>query len=595
MKDEERRMNRAVRSIGGLALSLMTATTVVCAKAGHALAQEGNGGSGGRAMVLVAPLKTGEGVKGDFGKKVAEEVQEQLEEFPTLTALESKQVRDELKRLKLKEEDLGLIQWRQLAGRMNADVVMWGTVEPGGGVNTVNVVFVDSKTGDELAVPEFTVAGDGGDQVRETAGVIVSAFESQVDYQRSVLFCQDYLAAEQYEDALRNCDDAIEFNPGSMTGRYLRGRVHMGMESWEAAKEDLAVVIENNPAEVNALQSLAFTELKLGNKDRSVELYREYLNFNPGDSSVRLNVSFELAQAGGEEQAIALLQDGLAIDSTNADLWEFLGNVALRKGTTESTDPASGEEASISDEASVRLAVHAYNKVLELKGDEINPEILRNVVAANLELGDFDAALDFADRAQALMPDDASLWSIRADVYGRMERFDDAVAAIDRTLQLDPAYEQAYLRRGFFKLRAGDSAGAIADLRTAVDGGADADMVAGQLLARGYNDFFKSGQYEQALAMFRVGTEFSQTGRVRDQLYFFTAYGYYQQGVQIDSANEASEACQPAQRALRKFQQVPPNLDRAGSEQPQSQAQIRESTDVYIYRQEQIIRKNCGG
>jgi hypothetical protein len=40
---------------------------------------------------------------------------------------------------------------------------------------------------------------------------------------------------------------------------------------------------------------------------------------------------------------------------------------------------------------------------------------------------------------------------------------------------------------------------------------------------------------------------------------------------------------------------VLPNLDRAGSEQPQSQAQIRESTDVYIYRQEQIIRKNCGG
>ena len=117
----------------------------------------------------------------------------------------------------------------------------------------------------------------------------------------------------------------------------------------------------------------------------------------------------------------------------------------------------------------------------------------------------------------------------------------------------------------------------------------------GQLLARGYNDFFKNGQYDEALAMFEVGTSLASAGKVRDQLYFFTAYGYYQQGVAIDQSNEANEACQPARRALSKFQQVLPNLDRAGAEQPQSQAQIRESTDVYIYRQEQIIRKNCGG
>ena len=95
--------------------------------------------------------------------------------------------------------------------------------------------------------------------------------------------------------------------------------------------------------------------------------------------------------------------------------------------------------------------------------------------------------------------------------------------------------------------------------------------------------------------MFEVGTSVATPGRVRDQLYFWTAYTYYQQGVAIDGSNEVNEACQPARRALSKFQQVLPNLDRAGAEQPQSQAQIRESTDVYIYRQEQIIRKNCGG
>ncbi|MBT8462921.1 MAG: tetratricopeptide repeat protein, partial [Gemmatimonadetes bacterium] len=266
----------------------------------------------------------------------------------------------------------------------------------------------------------------------------------------------------------------------------------------------------------------------------------------------------------------------------------------LKKGTA-TADGAAENTGAIADEESVRLAVEAYDHVLELKGEDMNPEILRNVIAANLELDDYDAALTFADRAQALMPEDAGLWSIRSDIYGRMERYDDAVAALNRALELDPAYPNAYLRRGFLKLRSGDSQGGTADLRAALDQGADVEVVAGQLLARGYNDFFKNGRYDDALAMFQVGTSMANAGRVRDQLYFFTAYGYYQQGVAIDGSNEANEACQPARRALSKFQQVLPNLDRAGAEQPQSQSQIRESTDVYIYRQEQIIRKNCGG
>lgn len=584
-------MKRAILSSGGM---LIAASAALMFTADLAIAQEAGGATGGRARVLVAPIQVEGAVKKDFGRKVSEEVRDELEGIPTLVAIEWNQVRDELRRLKLKEEDLGLIQWRQLAGRLSADVVMTGTVSQAGGGNELKVSFVDSKSGDEVHVAPFSVMGDGNNEVKEAASVIVSAFGQQVDFRRALLFCQDYLAAEQFEDALRNCNEALGLNSMSTAAHYLRGRVYMGEEDWQSAIADLEVVVENNPAEVDALNALAYSNAQMGDMGRAVELYREYLNFNPGDASVRMTVAFELAQAGGEDEAISLLQEGIAIDSTNAELWEFLGNVALKKGTTR---PEGSEvtEGAIADVEAVRLAVEAYDHVLELKGDQINPEILRNVIAANLELGDYDAALAFADRAQALMPDDPGLWSIRSDIYGRMNRYDDAIAALNRALELNPEYQNAHLRRGFLKLRAGDGNGGLADLRTAIDRGADVEVVAGQLLARGYNDFFKNGQYDEAIAMFEVGTGLASAGRVRDQLYFFTAYGYYQQGVGIDQSNESTEACQPARRALSKFQQVLPNLDRAGSEQPQSQTQIRESTDVYIYRQEQIIRKNCGG
>ena len=583
-------MNRVAGSTVRLALSLAAALAVAFSHAGVVVAQEGDGGSGGRARVLVAPLKSGDGVKKDFGKKVSEEVQDDLKEFPTLTTIDEKVIKDELKRLKLSEEDLGLIQWRQLAGRLDADLVMYGEVNRGGAGNAFAVSFVDARSGDELAVPQFAVAGDGKDEVREAAEVIVAAFEGQVEYQRALLFCQDYLSAEQFEDALRNCNDALERNPGSTTAHYLRGRTYMSLEDYESARTDLETVIAQNPAEVLALQSLAYTEAKLGNTERATELYREYLNFNPGDASVRMTIAYDLAQAGAFDPAIALLEEGIEVDPSNADLWEYLGNVSLNKGTAAE---AEGADATITDEAAVRRAAEAYDQVLELRGEETSPEILRNVIAANLALGDYEQALAFADRAQASRPDDPAIWSMRADVYNKMDRPAEAASAMDRVIELDPAYPNAYARRGFFKLAAGDTDAAISDLRLAVDEGTDADAVAGQMLSRGYNDYFKNGQYGEAIKMFKVGTEFAQPGRTRDQLYFFTAYGYYQQGVATDAANEAAEACDPARRALSSFEQVLPALNRAGNEQPNAQTEIRESTDVYLYRQQQIIKKAC--
>ena len=583
-------MNRVSGTFIRLAMSLAAALAVSLTHADVVAAQEGNGGSGGRARVLVAPLKSGDGVKKDFGKKVSEEVQKDLKDFPTLTTIESNTIKDELRRLKLDEEDLGLIQWRQLAGRLDADLVMYGEVSRAAGGNAVNVSFVDSRSGDELPVPQFQVAGDGKDEVEEAAGVIVGAFEGQVEYQRAVLFCQDYLSAEQYEDAIRNCDDALTRNPASTTAQYLRGRAYMGLENYESARTDLASVVEANPAEVLALQSLAYTEAQLGNTERSLELYREYLNFNPGDANVRMTIAYDLAQAGAYDAAIALLEEGLEVDPMNADLWEYLGNVSLNKGTAAATE---GAEATITDEASVRRAAEAYDEVLKIKGEETSPEILRNVIAAHLALGEYDQALAFADRAQASRPDDPALWSMRADVYGKMDRHADAADAMDEVLALDPDYPNGHARRGFFKLSAGDTDAAIEDLRLAVQEGTDPEAVAGQMLSRGYNDYFKAGQYGEAIQMFTVGAEFAQPGRTQDQLYFFKAYGYYQQGVQIDASNESAEACAPAQRALSNFEQVLPNLNRAGNEQPNAQSDIRESTDVYLYRQQQIIRKAC--
>lgn len=566
----------------------------------------------GRAKVLVVPIAEENGVKRNFGRKVAERVRDRLGEAATLTAIQEKAVEDELKRLKLDEDDLGLVQWRQLAGRLDADLLLAGSVARASGGNAFNVSFIDARTGDATPIPEFVVQDDGGRGEREAADRIMQAVEGQVEYQRALLFCADYLGSQQYEDALRNCEEAAEFNPEGLSVRYLMGRVHMGMENWDVAREHLDAVVKSNPAHVDALNSLAYTEAQLGNTDRAMELYREYLGFNPDDASVRMQIAFDLVQAGSYDGAIALLEEGIARDSMNADLWEFLGNVQLNKGTTAEValggtgtgvggeDEAAGgggEDAagqatagSVANEGAIRAAVEAYEKVLELRGDETKPQILKNVVAAYLQLGELDDATRFAEQAEAQLPEDASLRSLRADVRARAGDYRGAIAAMDEALRLNPELPRGLTKRGFFKLSAGDEQGAMRDLRAAIEAGEDPDVVAQQLLSRGYNDYFQKEQYNRAAEMFETALEFAGATQTSRQLHFFAAFSHYQAGVNIDTANTA-EDCQPARRALNRFRQVLPHLNQAGNFQAENQAQLRESTDVYLYREEAILNK----
>ena len=549
-----------------------------------------------RARVLVVPLVAQPGAPPSFGEKIAKQVQNELKEFPTLTSVEEGEVKSALKQYKLDKDELSLIQWRQLASRLDASLIMYGTLRPAGGAKTYNVdvAFVDTRTGDSLPVPQFTVAGDGRDEVKEASGQIVQALGSQVDFRRAVIFCQEYLAATQYDDAERNCAQALEINPTSIQALYLTGRVMIGREDWERACEYLRQVVERSPSNTEALQALAFCEVKRGNTEVAMAHYREFLNFNPGAEDVRLTVAYNLGQAEAYGEAIALLQEGIAEDSTSVALVKYLGDMALKKATaSEDSGTETGSDGAVVDEAAARVAVDAYERLLVLVGDSIEVGTLKNTIAAYMAIDEIEAAIDFSDRALQQVPDSASLWSVRADALARADRFAEAVEAMDMVISLDPAYPNARLRRGMFKLREGDEAGAVSDFREAIAAGSDPNQIANQLLARGYQDYFQKGQYSGAIDLFTTGLEFATSTDMNRQLNFFVGAAHFQRGVALDESN-SSEGCSSAQRALDSFQRVVPYMEQAGSYQSANKAQIVESTDVYIYRQQQIIRKACG-
>lgn len=553
----------------------------------------------GRARVLVATFQTADGIDDDFGGDIADRVRERVQDFDLLTSVGEDELDSALDRFELDPRQMDLISWRQLAGRLNAQLIVYGEIGPGGSSgNQVDAVFIETRgAGEETEVPEFSVSGDGGSAADRAADEIATTLDRHVDFLSARLNCQDYLSSDQLSDAVRNCDTALSIRPNSTEALYLRGQIAVEQEEWEAAIEYLEQAVEQDASHEEALQSLAYAHAQAGNRERSVELYRDYLEFNPDDQDVRLSVAYNLASAGAFPAAMQILQDGVERDSTSSALWKYLGDVALRQGTAADEAQVRGG-STISDTSAIRTALEAYQQFVSLRPDSVDASLYRNMTNVQQTLGRIDEALDLVDEALGRIDSTgtgrASLWSKRADLLDARDDLSGAIAAMDSVLTNDSTYQRAYFKRGLYRLRSGDDDAAMSDFRTAVERGTPRNDIAQSLFATGFQQYYQNDQFRQAAEMFEAGLEFAEEQQITRQLHFWAGWSWFRVARAIDDGNQ-EEACDPAQRAQRILERVPDHIQQAGDVQASQQEQINTATEQLVYRQEQIQRKSCQG
>lgn len=549
----------------------------------------------GRAQVLVATFQTRGGVDDGFGEEIAERLREHVGQFDLLTGIDEDRREDALDQFELDHKKMDLISWRQLGNHLNAQLIVYGEIAPANsGGNEIDAVFVETDRGERTEVPTFTVQGDDDDAAEEAAREISSTLDRHVEFLRARLNCQDYLASDQFEGAIRNCDRALEIQPASPQALFLRAQVAVEQENWEAAIDYLERAVEENSSYEEAIETLAYAHAQAGNRDRSVERYQEYLEFNPGDQDVRLSVAYNLASADAYGAAMEILQEGLKRDSTSTALWRYLGDVALRQGTAAG-EAQIGSEASITDTSAIRTALDAYRQYISLDPDSVSVSLYRNMTNIQQTLGRLDAGLELTSEALEAIEDSAdraSLFSKRADLLAASDRLSRAVAAMDSVLAHDSTYQRARFKRGLFELRQGEREAAMQDFRAAVERGVARDDIGQSLFATGHSRYYQNGNYRQAAEIFEAALEFGESDQLTSQLHFWAGYSWFRYGRGIDDSNE-EEACEPARRAQEAFERVPDHMQQAGDVQPDSQEQILTATDQLLYRQEQIQRKAC--
>lgn len=507
-----------------------------------------------RFRVLIPDFQPMNGEDDDFGKDLADELRDLIDEMLTHSAVDEDDIKDALKRFDMDMRDLDCVLSRQLAQQSNYQVVLCarytGSKEEW---RIQDIRFVDSGTGETFEVDPIMSA----DKMEEDAAAqIVESFELFVEQTRVAIFCGDYAASQQWESAITNCDRAIELNPNANSSRYTLANVLRQMENYEGSLAEVQRLLELEPYHENGLLLGGFLAITLDDRELARGFYGRYLELDPLNASVRMRVAYDLAQEGDPLGGMEIIEAGVAVDPENIDFYEQLGNFAFAGAEQVRREAPVGEGDDLTAEVRELYgkAVAAYEKVFLEKGAETLVAQLRNVTAAQLQLGNVEEAIAFAERAIQSHPDDASLRAIHAEALKESGQLTEAVAALASIEDIDPDWPNLHLRMGNWLIEAGRVEEAVPVLETAVAKGSSPDQAANMIFTHAYASYVQPQEknYPRFVDLIQLAKQFEVSSQGREQYDFWHGYSLFSYAIQV----QAAETVETANRSLPMFQQA---------------------------------------
>jgi Flp pilus assembly protein TadD len=174
------------------------------------------------------------------------------------------------------------------------------------------------------------------------------------------------------------------------------------------------------PDDPGANNCVGYIQLQRGQMDDAVKHFQVALEAEPDYTPARNNLGLAMLQSGHVDDAVAQFQQALKINPNIPDAENSLGYALLRKGQADQ-------------------AVAHYRRALELKPDYVGAA---NNLAWTLATNPNDAirngteAVQFAERANRLTPNNLVILRTLAAAYAEARRFSDAETTGTQALQL---------------------------------------------------------------------------------------------------------------------------------------------------------------
>ncbi len=548
-----------------------------------------------RARVMVTNLMPVNDANKNFGRDLAKELRDLINQSPRHQPVEEREVRDAARQYDIEYDDLDCVRSLQLASLVNAAIVFCGTSTENRDDRTFTLSGIQfaAPGGASLAIDDKTWSRDDPELAAQE---IMGAFDTFVQQSLAADFCAQYFDSQDWQGAENNCTRALEMNPDHAQVRFIYANVLRQTERLQEAYTETLRVIDLDPLHEGALQLAGFLAATLGMPDEAREHYSAYLVLNPGNAQVRMSIAYDLAQAGDPEGAMLLLEEGLAIEADNVEL--LLRHAAFAVAAAQKLQTEAGGNAPLSPEAGqlYRKAQTSYQDAYAVQGVDMEFIHLRNMIATFRELDQLDEAIAMTERVLETHREEAQLWSDYANLLNRIERVEEAIAALEETERRDPNFANVKARQGTWLIAIGREREALPYLEQAIEKGEQsADNIANTVFAAAVEKGIQVQNWAYAIETMRMAKTFDGelSEGTRGRLDFYFAYSIYSQAVLEQEAQNLNSA----QLTLPKFQEVRRLLGQAHvasfatESQGQQFQQLRDATQQYIEIQEAIIQR----
>ena len=345
------------------------------------------------------------------------------------------------------------------------------------------------------------------------------------------------LNAGQYEQASEAFALAARANPESRSLPTLMAACHVGSGEYDSAAGELARAVEREADDVTARVRHALSLWQASRPGEAIASLRNSLRCTPESAELHFQLGIMLAALEETEEAELRFTQAVAIDRTHTEALVSLGLCAAARErpaeakryleraqrrrpqdariglllaqaarsladqglTVDMQAEMPGEEPEADDEA-----VEQLSRVVEVEPEFVDAFL--EMGAANLN-ADFDREVysvlaDTLNRAVGRCPEQAALHCAAGRVLDRLGKPDEAVAATERAVDLNPSYAPALVQLARLYQQTDRHQDALVRLEEALNLGvryADVYYMLGNLYRRSGKLERARRAYEQAL------------------------------------------------------------------------------------------------
>ena len=193
-----------------------------------------------------------------------------------------------------------------------------------------------------------------------------------------------YQITGNFEESINHYRKALEIAPDNASTYFNLGASYLSQDMPEEAIVSYEKAISLQPDNPNAHYSLANVLRLLGRQEEAIHHFREAIRLAPTFVDAQAGLAMLLAQRGDHKGAIDHFEQALALKPDDLSALNGLAWVLMDTSNKQFSNP----------ERAVTLA----RKACELTGNK-HPAVLNTMAAAYASIGEFDMAIETAQRA----------------------------------------------------------------------------------------------------------------------------------------------------------------------------------------------------